>query len=123
MPFHLYNHETLSESVFGRNGQTGQLLPVWSARSHLMYFLASVGGVGGGRGLLELSSRWWRGELGMGSRRVGWAGGGGGSPPPEPETATPTPAASVVALTLEELLLNLLLDVFSFFLFCYTENK
>lgn len=58
----------------------------------------------------------------MGSRRVGWAGGGGGNPPPEPETATPTPAASVVALTLEELL-NLLLDVFSFFLFCYTENK
>lgn len=56
----------------------------------------------------------------MGSRRVGWAGGGGGSPPPEPDTATP--AASVVALTLEELL-NLLLDVFSFFLFCYTENK
>lgn len=87
-----------------------------------MYFLASVGGVDGGRGLLELSSRWWRGELGMGSRRVGRAGGGGGSPPPEPETATPTPAASVVALTLEELL-NLLLDVFSFFLFCYTENK
>lgn len=57
----------------------------------------------------------------MGSRRVGWAGGGGGSPPPEPETATPTPAASVVALTLEELL-NLLLDVFSFFLFCYTQK-
>lgn len=112
----------LSESVFRRNRQSGQPLPVWSARSHLMYFLASVGGVGGGRGLLELSSRWWRGELGMGSRRVGWAGGGGGSPPPEPETATPMPAASVVALTLEELL-NLLLDVFSFFLFCYTENK
>lgn len=87
-----------------------------------MYFLASVGGVGGGRGLLELSSRWWRGELGMGSRRVGRAGGGGGSPPPEPETATPTPAASVVALTLEELP-NLLLDVFSFFFFCYTEHK
>lgn len=96
-------------------------------RSHLMNFLGSVGGVGGGRGLLELSSRWWRGELGMGSRRLGWAGGGGGGgacggcPLPEPATPTPTPAASI-ALTLEELL-NLLAAVFSFFLFCYTENK
>lgn len=90
-----------------------------------MYFFGSVGGVGGGRGLLELSSRWWRGELGMGSRRVGWAGGGGGGcggcPLPEPATPMPTPAASM-ALTLEEVL-NLLVGVFSFFLFCYTENK
>lgn len=93
--------------------------------SHLMNFLGSVGGVGGGRGLLELSSRWWMGELGMGSRRLGWAGGGGGGrggcPLPEPATPTPLPAASR-ALTLVELL-NLLAAVFSFFLFCYTDKK
>lgn len=90
-----------------------------------MNFLGSVGGVGGGRGLLELSSRWWRGELGMGSRRLGWAGVGGGGcggcPLPEPATPMPIPAASI-ALTLGELL-NLLVDVFSFFLFCYIEKK
>lgn len=87
-----------------------------------MNFLGSVGGVGGGRGLLELSSRWWRGELGMGSRRLGWGGGGGGGCPlPEPTTPTPIPAASR-ALRLGELL-NLLAAVFSFFFFCYTEKK
>lgn len=95
--------------------------------SHLMNFLGSVGGVGGGRGLLELSSRWWRGELGMGSRRLGWAGGGGGGcggcPLPVPATPTPTPIpAASRALRLGELL-NLLAAVFSFFFFCYTENK
>lgn len=56
----------------------------------------------------------------MGSRRLGWAGGRGGGcggcPLPEPATPTPTPVAST-ALT------NLLLQVFSFFLFCYVENK
>lgn len=61
----------------------------------------------------------------MGSRRLGWAGGGGGGcggcPLPEPATPMPIPAASI-ALTLGELL-NLLVDVFSFFLFCYTEKK
>lgn len=102
-----------------------QLLLSALKRSHLMNFLGSVGGVGGGRGLLELSSRWWRGELGMGSRRLGWAGGRGGGcggcPLPEPATPMPTPVAST-ALTIGELL-NLLLDVFSFFLFCYVENK
>lgn len=90
-----------------------------------MNFLGSVGGVGRGRGLLELSSRWWRGELGMGSRRLGWAGGRGGGcggcPLPEPATPMPTAVAST-ALTIGELL-NLLLEVFSFFLFCYVENK
>lgn len=90
-----------------------------------MNFLGSVGGVGGGRGLLELSSRWWRGELGRGSRRLGWAGGGGGGcggcPLPEPATPTPIPDASI-ALTLEELL-NLLAAVFSFFLFCYRQKR
>lgn len=74
---------------------------------------------------MELSSRWWRGELGMGSRRLGWAGGRGGGcgggPPPEPATPRPTPVAST-ALTIGELL-NLLLELFSFFLFCYVENK
>lgn len=96
-------------------------------RSHLMNFLGSVGGVGGGRGLLELSSRWWRGELGMGSRRLGWGWGGGGGggcggcPLPEPTTPTPIPAASR-ALRLGELL-NLLAAVFSFFFFCYIEKK
>lgn len=90
-----------------------------------MNFLGSVGGVGRGRGLLELSSRWWRGELGMGSRRLGWAGGRGGGcggcPAPEPATPRPTPVAST-ALTIGELL-NLLLQVLSFFLFCYVDNK
>lgn len=61
----------------------------------------------------------------MGSRRLGWAGGRGGGcggcPLPEPATPMPTPVAST-ALTIGELL-NLLLDVFSFFLFCYVENK
>jgi len=93
-------------------------------RSHLMNFLGSVGGgVGGGRGLLELSSRWWRGELGRGSRRLGWAGGGGGGSGgcPLPEPATPIPAASR-ALTLGELL-NRLAAVFSFFFLCYTDKK
>lgn len=94
-------------------------------RSHLMNFLGSVGGVGGGRGLLELSSRWWRGELGMGSRRLGWGWGGGGGGGcggcPLPEPTTPIPAASR-ALRLGELL-NLLAAVFSFFFFCYTEKK
>lgn len=75
--------------------------------------------------MLELSSRWWRGELGMGSRRLGWAGGGGGGcggcPLPEPTRPMPIPVASI-DLTLEELL-NLLVDVFSFFLFCYIEKK
>lgn len=91
-------------------------------RSHLMNFLVSVGGVGGGRGLLELSSRWWRGELGRGSRRPVWAWGGacwGGGPLPVP--AIPKPAASRPQI-LEELL-NLLVEVFSFFRFCYTETK
>lgn len=102
-----------------------QLLPSALKRSHLVNFLGSVGGIGRGRGLLELSSRWWRGELGMGSRRLGWAGGRGGGcggcPLPEPATPTPTPVAST-ALTIGELL-NLLLDVFSFFLFCYVEKQ
>lgn len=93
--------------------------------SHLMNFLGSMGGVGGARGLLELSSRWWRGELGMGSRRLGGAGGGGGGcrgcPLPVPATPTPVPAASR-ALRLGELL-NLLAAAFSFFFFCYTETK
>lgn len=61
----------------------------------------------------------------MGSRRLGWVGGGGGGcggcPLPEPATPMPIPAASI-ALTLGELL-NLLVDVFSFFLFCYIEKK
>lgn len=61
----------------------------------------------------------------MGSRRLGWAGGGGGGcggcPLPEPATPMPIPAASI-ALTLGELL-NLLVDVFSFFLFCYIEKN
>lgn len=61
----------------------------------------------------------------MGSRRLGWAGGRGGGcggcPLPEPATPMPIPAASI-ALTLGELL-NLLVDVFSFFLFCYIEKK
>lgn len=61
----------------------------------------------------------------MGSRRLGWAGGGGGGcggcPLPVPATPTPIPAASR-ALRLGELL-NLLAAVFSFFFFCYTENK
>lgn len=71
---------------------------------------------------MELSSRWWRGELGMGSRRLGWAGGGGGSGGcPLPVPATPMPAASR-ALRLGELL-NRLAAVFSFFLFCYTDKK
>lgn len=96
--------------------------PLGLKRSHLRNFLGSVGGVGGGRGLLELSSRWWRGELGMGSRRLGWAGGGGGCGScPLPVPAMPMPAASR-ALRLGELL-NLLAAVFSFFLFCYTENE
>lgn len=102
--------------------------------SHLMNFLGSVGGVCGGRGLLELNSWWWRGELGRGSRRLGWARGGGGggcggcggSPLPEPVMTTPTPMATPTpaasrALTLEELL-NLLAAVFSFFFFCYTQT-
>lgn len=90
-----------------------------------MNFLGSVGGVGGGRGLLELSSSWWRGELGRGSRRPGWGGGGGGgcggSPLPEPTTPTAVPAASR-ALTLGELP-NLLAAVFSVFFFCYTGKR
>lgn len=61
----------------------------------------------------------------MGSRRLGWAGGGGGGcggcPLPEPTRPMPIPVASI-DLTLEELL-NLLVDVFSFFLFCYIEKK
>lgn len=61
----------------------------------------------------------------MGSRRLGWAGGRGGAcggcPLPEPATPMPTPVAST-ALTIGELL-NLLLELFSFFLFCYVENK
>lgn len=61
----------------------------------------------------------------MGSRRLGWAGGRGGGcggcPLPEPATPMPTPVAST-ALTIGELL-NLLLELFSFFLFCYVENK
>lgn len=61
----------------------------------------------------------------MGSRRLGWAGGRGGGcggyPLPEPATPRPTPVAST-ALTIGELL-NLLLDVFSFFLFCYVEKQ
>lgn len=61
----------------------------------------------------------------MGSRRLGWAGGRGGGcggcPLPEPTRPMPIPVASI-DLTLEELL-NLLVDVFSFFLFCYIEKK
>lgn len=87
-----------------------------------MNFLGSLGGVGGARGLLELSSRWWRGELGMGSRRLGGVGGGGGGCPlPVPTTPTPTPATSR-ALRLGELL-NLLAAAFSLFFFCYTETN
>lgn len=88
-----------------------------------MNFLGSVGGVGGARGLLELSSRWWRGELGMGSRRLGGGRGevSGVCPVPVPTTPKPIPAASR-ALRLGELL-NLLAAAFSFFFFCYTETE
>lgn len=76
--------------------------------AHLVNFLGSEGGVGGGSGLLVLSSSWWMGELGMGSRRLGWGG------------PLPVPPASALALRLGELLNRV--DDLSFFRFCYTEE-
>lgn len=84
--------------------QRARRLPWWGA-PHLVNFLGSVRGVGGGRGLLVLGSSWWMGELGIGSRRLGW-----GWPLPVPE-------ASTLALRLAEVL-NRAAEL-SFFRFCY----
>lgn len=78
---------------------------LWWGEPHLVNFLDSVRGAGGGRGLLVLGSSWWTGELGMGSRRVGWG------------WTLSVPEASPLALRLAELLNRL--DDLSFFRFCY----